>query len=139
VRAYFDTSALLKLLIPEDGSTTALAVWRTAPSVAAASVLFTEARAGLAAAHRAGRLSAGAYAESKHDLWRLWTIVDVIIPDETLCERAGDLAEQQQLRGYDAVHLAAALEYEADVLVCGDGDLLDAALDTGIGVVDARA
>jgi uncharacterized protein len=139
VKAYFDTSALLKLLVPEAGSTTALSVWRTAPSIAAASVLFAEACAGLAAASRAGRLAPEAYAESKQDLWRLWSVLDVVIPDESLCERAGELAERQRLRGWDAVHLAAALDYGADVLVCGDGDLIDAALDTGIGVVDARA
>jgi hypothetical protein len=28
--------------------------------------------------------------------------------------------------------------YDADVLVCGDGDLLEAALGSGLGVVDAR-
>lgn len=139
MRAYFDTSALLKLLIPEAGSTTALSVWRTAPSVAAVSVLLTEASAGLAAARRAGRLTSAAYTESRRDLWRLWAILDVVVADMPLCERAADLAERRRLRGYDAVHLAAALGYGADVLVCGDGGLIDAALDTGIGVVDARA
>jgi len=139
VKAYFDTSALLKLLIPEAGSGTVLSVWRTAPAVAAVSVIFAEASAGLAAARRAGRLTSAAHAESKRDLWRLWRILDVVIPVEPLCERAGALAERQQLRGYDAVHLAAALDYGADALVSADNDLIDAALDSGIGVVDARA
>ena len=139
MRAYFDTSAFLKLLVPESGSTTALSVWRTAISVAGASVLYAEASAGLAAARRAGRLTSGAHSASKRDLNRLWAILTVIIPDEPICEVAGDLAEQEQLRGYDAVHLAAALEYQADVLVCGDGDLVDAALNSGMSVIDARS
>jgi len=138
VRAYFDTSAFLKLLVQEPGSTTALGVWHTALHVAAASVLFAEASAGLAAARRAGRLTAGAHSSSRRDLWRCWADLEVVLPDGPLCERAGLLAERERLRGYDAVHLAAALEYEADMLVCGDGDLIDAALNSGIGVIDAR-
>jgi uncharacterized protein len=139
VRAYFDTSALLKLLVPEPGSSTALHAWRAALSVAAASVLYTEASAGLAAARRAGRLSQRAHAGSKSDLRRLWAGLGVVVPDEPLCQLAGELAERERLRGYDAVHLAAAMEYRADLLVCGDGDLIEAALNCGLGVVDARS
>jgi predicted nucleic acid-binding protein len=138
VRAYFDTSAFLKLLVSEVGSATALHAWQAALYVATASVLYAEARAGLAAAHRAGRLTPRAHASSKRDLWRYWADLDVMVADEPLCERAGDLAERERLRGYDAVHLVAALEYGADLLVCGDGDLLEAALNSGLGVVDAR-
>ena len=138
MKAYFDTSALLKLLLQEPGSSTAIQAWRAAKSVAAASVLYVEACAGLAAARRARRLSAVGHTESRRDLQLLWANLDVVIPDQPLCHRAGDLAAREKLRGYDAVHLAAALEYRADVVVCGDGDLLDAALNRGMGVIDAR-
>jgi uncharacterized protein len=138
VKVYFDASAFLKLLVPEPGSATALRAWQAALHVAGASVLYAEACAGLAAAHRSGRLSPRDHSGSKLDLWRLWTNLDVLVADGPLCERAGELAERERLRGCDAVHLAAALEYGADYLACGDGALLDAALDCGLGVVDAR-
>ena len=139
MRAYFDTSALLKLVLLEPGSETVLHAWRAAQQVGSASVLYVEATAGLAAARRARRLSARAHSESTRDLDDLWASMHVVIPDCPLCERAAGLAEAESLRGYDAVHLAAALEYRADVLVCGDGDLLDAAVSRGLGVVDARS
>jgi predicted nucleic acid-binding protein len=138
VRAYFDTSALLKLVLLEPGSETALDAWRAAQQVGAVSVLYVEASAGLAAARRALRLSALAHSESAGDLDRLWSSMHVVVADHPLCERAAGLAEAESLRGYEAVHLAAALEYGADLLVCGDGDLLDAALSRGLGTVDAR-
>jgi hypothetical protein len=37
------------------------------------------------------------------------------------------LAEAERLRGYDAVHLAAAIEIGADVVASSDHDLLRAA------------
>ena len=50
--------------------------------------------------------------------------------------RAGDLADQLGVRGYDAVHLAAA-ETLADpdlVVVAGDSRLCDAATALGLAV-----
>jgi predicted nucleic acid-binding protein len=50
--------------------------------------------------------------------------------------RAGEIAEQQALRGYDAVHLATALSIEdPDIaLVTWDRDLAQAALRAGRSV-----
>lgn len=55
-----------------------------------------------------------------------------------LCVRADDLAEAAALRGYDAVHLAAAeaLANEQFLLVTGDLDLAAAA--QGLGLPTAR-
>lgn len=56
--------------------------------------------------------------------------------DERLVQRAGVLAQDRALRGYDAVHLAAA-ERVADadtVLVSGDGALCQAGRAVGIHV-----
>jgi predicted nucleic acid-binding protein len=139
VRAYFDTSALLKLVLQEPGSETAVSAWRAAQTVGAASILYVEACAGLAAARRARRLTPHAHVQSRQDLQALWATVQVLVPDYPLCDRAAGLAEAENLGGYDAVHLAAALEYHADLLICGDGDLLQAALRRGLGVVDARS
>lgn len=139
MRAYFDTSALLKLVLQEPGSETAARAWQAARAVGAVSILYVEACAGLAAASRARRLAPHAHAQSRQDLQALWATVQVLVPDYPLCDRAAGIAEAESLRGYDAVHLAAALEYHADVLVCGDGDLLQAGLRRGLGVVDARS
>lgn len=55
-----------------------------------------------------------------------------------IVQRAGDLAEQQRFRGYDAVHLATALASGADVMVTADTDLLRAGPVCGIRILYAR-
>jgi predicted nucleic acid-binding protein len=60
---------------------------------------------------------------------RLWRDVDRIAVSERLARHAGELADTQALRGYDAVHLASALAVADDdlTLVAADRDLLAAA------------
>lgn len=55
--------------------------------------------------------------------------------DPELARRAGGCAEELELRGYDAVHLATALELgdEEVVLVTWDRDLARAAERVGLG------
>ena len=66
-------------------------------------------------------------------LWQQFTIVEIT---EGLLDAAGDLAEQEGLRGYDAVHLAAALQIGADLLTSADSDLCAAAGRRGLHVAN---
>lgn len=61
--------------------------------------------------------------------------------DERLAAHAGELAENLGLRGYDAVHLATALELgdEEVVLVTWDRDLARASERVGLGVAGIEA
>lgn len=55
--------------------------------------------------------------------------------DGSLARRAGELAEELELRGYDAVHLASTLALGADTtLVTWDEDLKRAAVQSGCAV-----
>lgn len=53
---------------------------------------------------------------------------------EGLVADAADLAESEALRGYDAVHLAAALTVEAAILTSADSALCEAAQRRGLHV-----
>lgn len=64
--------------------------------------------------------------------------MDIIEVTASLGKTAGDLSELHALRGYDAMHLAAALLVGADALVSADSDLLTAARAVGLPTVDAR-
>ena len=55
--AYFDTSALIPLLIDEPASVRAARLWDEAARVVSVRLAYPEARAGLARAGRMGRLS----------------------------------------------------------------------------------
>ena len=53
-----------------------------------------------------------------------------------IIDRACGLAESEALRGYDAVHLAAAVETRADVLTSADAKLCAAAAELGMNVAN---
>ncbi len=55
---YLDTSALLKLVVTEQGSDRAVQVWEAADSLVSVSLITVEARTALAAAHRSAHRSA---------------------------------------------------------------------------------
>lgn len=103
----------------------------------AASVLnYPEGRAALAAAKRAGRLSETAHRQALSDFAALQEAMISLGVDTELARSAGALAEEHGLRGYDAVHLATALELGGHdaVLVTWDADLGRAASQVGLAV-----
>lgn len=124
---YVDTSSLLKLIVEEEGSDTAGVIWDTADVVASAATIVVEARAALAAAKRATRLSAAQHRRAKDELSKLVDELTIVPVSEPLIAEAADLAEREALRGYDAVHLAAALAIDATVLTSADTALCEAA------------
>ncbi|MDE3076596.1 MAG: type II toxin-antitoxin system VapC family toxin [Chloroflexota bacterium] len=104
---YADSSALAKLILIEAGTGEMRASVAEADRLVSASVGYVELRAALAAAFRQERLPAPSRDEYVLTLSQLWDRVVEIPVDRPLIHMAGDLAEQWQLRGYDAVHLAA--------------------------------
>jgi predicted nucleic acid-binding protein len=137
VIAYFDTSAIVPLLIAEPGSGRAQRAWNEADRVASVRLLYPEARAVLAQAHRLDRITANQLTSCRRSLDQLMPDLDHVELTSAVAQRAGDLAEQFALRGYDSVHLAAAetLRDPDLVLVGGDHQLRDAALTLGINVI----
>jgi predicted nucleic acid-binding protein len=134
--AYFDTSAFVRCLVAERGAETAQRLWESADDVASARLLYPEARAALGRACRLGRLTSRLHAAVKATCEAMWSELAVVEVDAALAAEAGDLAEFENLRSYDAVHLAAALTVECDVLVSGDDDLCEAGLHRGLSVVN---
>lgn len=134
--AYFDTSAIIPLLVEEPGSSRAVRLWEQADRVVSLRIVYAEARAALAQARRTGRLTATATRAILPRLDELYHSIDRLDIDDGLVRRAGDLAEAHALRGYDALHLAGAERLMADdaVLVAGDGDLCAAARGLGLAV-----
>ena len=133
---YVDTSTLLKLLIDEVGSDRAAQVWEGADDLASVSLTAVEARAALAAATRAKRITAAQHRRAKASLSALLATVEMIDVTTNLVTAAADLAEREHLRGYDAVHLAGALLVRAAALSSADNALCAAATRQGISVAN---
>jgi uncharacterized protein len=133
VNAYLDTSALVKLYLAEDGSERAMTLFTAAEVAIVNALAFVEVRAALAAAVRAGRLHADAFATAKEDLQTLRETFAVVDPGGVL-DAAADAAERYALRAYPAVHLASALAVAAGdlVFVSWDADLSAAAARAGL-------
>jgi uncharacterized protein len=138
VIAYFDTSAVVPLLVAEPGSARAASLWDGADRVVSVRLLYPEMRAALAQAERLGRLTAGQLRDAVTGFDSLFEEIDLVEVDDALARRAGELAEVRQLRGYDAVHLAAAdrVRDPSVVVIAGDGALLDAAAAEGMAVAE---
>ena len=136
---YVDTSTLLKRLLVEDGSDSADVIWDAADVLVSAATITVEARAALAAAKRAGRLDADDHATAKAELLELLEEIDLVEITDELIDHAADLAEAEALRGYDAIHLGAALLVDATVLTSADEALCDAAQRRGLHVANPLA
>lgn len=145
---YLDTSAVVKRYAQEVGT-----AWITALTDPASghdlytvrltgpepiSALFRKARSGEVLADEAARSARSFRADWQHQ----YQIVEV---DASVAEQAMELAEMRGLRGYDAVHLAAAVALQ-DIrqairlppltFVSSDAQQLHAALERGFPVED---
>ena len=134
--AYFDTSAVIPLLIGEPSSATCVRMWNEAARSVSVRLLYPEARAALARAERMGRITKRQHEVAVAELETIITEIDHVEVTAQLARNAGDLAQVHQLRGYDAVHLAAAMAaLDAElVLVTGDNYLAGAARAQGLPV-----
>ena len=132
--AYFDTSAIVPLLVREPTTDHCTRVWDEATRIVCARLVYPEACAALARAVRMGRLAAAQMMTATAELDDLVEQIDFVEITADLARNAGRLAQHYGLRGYDAVHLAAGLAIaDPDVVfVTGDTDLADAAKASGL-------
>ena len=133
---YVDTSTLIKLLIDEAGSNRARQVWDSADALVTVRLTAVEARATLAAATRAKRLTSRQLIAAVAEFDLLWSSLNVVEVNADIIARASDLADVHALRGYDAVHLAAALVAGAELFTSADRRLCLAARNAGLHVLN---
>ncbi len=137
--AYFDTSAVMPLIVSEAGSDEALRHWQGADRVASARIIYAEGRAALAQAARLGRLTAEALRAALERLEAIYDRLELVEVSDRLVREAGRLSEAHALRGYDSVHLAAAELARGNggelLFVAGDDGLCRAAEALGLEVV----
>jgi predicted nucleic acid-binding protein len=141
VIGYFDTSAVVPLLVTEPASAFCRELWDSADAVVTSRLCYVEAAAALAQARRLERISAGQHGSALNLLERLWAEFEVVEADAAVVRRAAELAYARALRGYDAVHCASAEQiHEADLVVAsGDRALLVACTQLGLATADTTA
>jgi len=137
--ACWDSSALVKLLVEEAGTATAVRLWDDAARVVASRLSMPEVSAAIAVAERGGRIDRSR-ARVALDEWRRYRgALDVIELSAEIAEQASGLATKHPLSGADAVHLATAraLRDRELVLATWDRRLGVAAVAEGLSVIGA--
>ncbi|HEV2086949.1 MAG TPA: type II toxin-antitoxin system VapC family toxin [Cryptosporangiaceae bacterium] len=137
---YFDTSAVVPLLVTEPGSVSCRRLWDDADAVVTTRLLYVEAAAALAQALRLRRLTGREHQSALRMFDQLWLEFDLVEVDEGLVNRAARLAHDRALGGYDAVHCASAEQIAAADLVVAGGDrkLLEACAQLGLATADVN-
>lgn len=107
---YLDTSAMVKLYVTEKGSGDVRKRLRRADHAATSRVAYPEARSALARRCREGTLTSEGLRRAVSALDRDMGSLVIVELHEGVARRAGELAERHSLRGFDAIHLASALE-----------------------------
>lgn len=138
---YFDASALVKLVVEEDGSEVAAQLWDGCDAAVASRLAHVEVCAALAAANRNHQLGDDDLVTALDSWDAYWAAVRPVELTAAVEQRAGRLARQHALRGADAVHLASALALEDSDLVFAawDGRLARAARTVHLAIAPADA
>ena len=136
---YADTSALVKLFVSEEGSEATTDLLRGVHVMGTVILARAELGAALTRAARRGILSEKDALEARRRLELVWPTWIRISVDEALVLRAETLAWRHILRGYDAVHLAAAVVWQERIgqpvtVATFDKELWAAARSAGLQV-----
>jgi len=128
---YFDSSALVKLYVEEEGSNLLKQFLQDNPLLATSKVAYAEVRAALARAWREEILGETEYQEAVSMFKEDWPHMVALEISNDVLQKVDLLLDRYRLRGFDALHLASALVLlrsnpEEDVhAVCWDARLWD--------------
>ncbi|MBW9111099.1 type II toxin-antitoxin system VapC family toxin [Microbacterium trichothecenolyticum] len=138
MRAYFDSSAFVPLLIDEPSTGRCTMAWTSSIEVISSVVTFVEVHAALATAVRSGRLHTMQHRNAIAHFEVIWEAVTRVGVDDAMLQHAATLTASHRLRGYDALQCATAWAAASDDLlaVSGDRDLVRAWADLGITTFD---
>jgi predicted nucleic acid-binding protein len=136
---YLDASALVKQYVVERGSAEVHALIARAEGLGTAAISRAEVAAALAKAARVGALLHDEAQAALRVFLAQWPDLVRLQLTEVVLARAGELAWAHGLRGYDAVHLAAAHFWQTALgepvtLAAFDRQLWEAAGGIGLAV-----
>jgi uncharacterized protein len=139
MKVFFDTSALTKRYVEEEGSERVRDLCSSADALAVSVLAVPELISTLCRLVREGRLSSEDYRSLK-------SAVRTDLSDADLCDLSQDTfdhaircLESHPLRALDALHVGSALVYQPDLFVSADRRQVEAADREGLAVVDLSA
>jgi uncharacterized protein len=132
VRTFFDSSAFAKRYIDEAGSQAVDAMCAAATALALSVVCIPEILSALNRRVREGNLSPEQYVEAKTRFSE--DVADATIVNLTppVLARCTAILEQSPVRAVDALHIACAVAWEAELFVSADKRQIAAASKAGL-------
>jgi len=134
VKAYLDSSSFSKRFIEEEGSDTVETICSQASELGLSVICVPEVVSALNRRKRERTLTASQYREAKQRL--LDDVRDTIIVNLTpsVIGSAIRIIETSPVRAMDALHVACALEWDADLFASSDDRQLKAARKAGLTI-----
>jgi predicted nucleic acid-binding protein len=135
MRVFFDSSGLAKRYIRERGSDKVEEILSGASEVAVSITAPPEIISALCRLRREDAISASQYGQAKKSLFtdiEDMSVCDVTVP---VVGKAVSLLERHSLRTLDALHLACAAVWQADLFVSADRRQISAARNSGLRVL----
>ena len=132
--AFFDSSALVKRYVAEEGTEAVISLCDRASEIGLSGIALPEIISAFCRLRREGKISDVQSRQLKSSL--LTDIEDAAVCDLTPQVLAHAMAslEANVLRGMDALHIGSALTLKADVFVSADWRQCDAAARAGLNV-----
>jgi uncharacterized protein len=131
---FFDSSALAKRYLEEKGSDRVQAILASASALGVSVICVPEIISALCRCRRERRLSTQQYRDAKVALFSDIEDASVVGISEEVITRSVELLERFPLRSADALHIACAAEWSAELFVSADERQARAARAHGLQV-----
>jgi len=132
MRLFLDTSALVKLYVPERGTAQVEARCAEADEIIVCVLVLPETLATLSRLRRSGKLRRGEYASCKRNLVAALGLATVVEFSPAVMANAIACVEKLPVRTLDAIHVGAAMERSPDLFLTGDQRQYEAAKGMGL-------
>jgi predicted nucleic acid-binding protein len=135
MKAFFDSSAFAKRYIAEPGSDKVEKICSESVLLGVSSICLPEIISALCRLRRQSIITEGQYESTKQAL--LKDLEDTLICNITfsVIKQSIHILERNKVRTLDALHVACALEFEAEAFVSSDIQQLSAAKRAGLKVL----
>ncbi|MBI4527428.1 MAG: type II toxin-antitoxin system VapC family toxin [Deltaproteobacteria bacterium] len=138
MNVFFDSSALAKRYVEEKGSERVEAILSFAAALGVSVICLPEVISALCRRRRERRLSKNQYADAKRALILDLEDASVIGMTDQVIARSVELLEHWRLRSADALHIAGAAEWSAQLFVSADERQCRAARAYGLRVEELK-
>jgi predicted nucleic acid-binding protein len=134
MRVFFDTSSFVKRFVKEVGSEQADDIMEKVSELGLSIICFPEIISALNRKLRSSLIAEKTYLDLKNRILEDIEDADVVNLTPDVLGKTTKLLEENSLRSLDAIHIACALEWQAELFVSSDKRQVNAANKSGLKV-----